>query len=62
MFWWKKAAEMQNKKGAELGTPGLHLSIACDLWSFKAIYETEFKNAYAYLNSFIMFSVNDLVT
>lgn len=50
---------MQNNKGEELGIPGLHFSMAYDLWSFEAIYETV-SSVCAYLNSFIMLAVNYL--
>lgn len=60
-FVGKKAAEMRNREGPEVGTSGLHFSMACDLWSFEAIQETV-SSVSAYLNSFIMLIVNYLVT
>lgn len=44
----------------EVGTSRLSFSMTCDLWSFEAIHETV-PSVCAYLNSFIILTVNNLL-
>lgn len=60
-FDGKKAAEVRNRQGAEVGPSGLRVPMTCDLSSFEAIHETV-SSVCAYLNSFLMLIVYYLVT